>query len=69
MPFVKFELSTATPSTTQIGWLLPLIEFSPRMTIRAEPPKLVEPVTLTPATLPESAFTMFGVWVLFEVRP
>ena len=59
----------ATPSTTQIGWLLPLIEFSPRMTMRAEPPKFVEPMTFTPATLPERALTMFGVWVLFRSEP
>src|SRR3569832_2027708 len=36
------------------------MEFSPRMTTRAEPPKLVDVVTLTPATLPEWALTILG---------
>jgi hypothetical protein len=48
------SLLTGTPSTTNSGWLLPLIEFAPRMVIFVEPPVVPASVMLTPATLPWS---------------
>src|SRR5436190_149151 len=46
------------------GWLLPLIDVAPRMTMRDEPPCVVALVTLMPAILPDSAETKLVVRAL-----
>ena len=54
------ELLTGVPSTTKSGWLFPVRELAPRMTIRLEPPAVFELKMLAPASLPESEATMLG---------
>ena len=46
-----FSLFIGIPSTTNKGWLISkLMERIPRNKILEEPPRLLEPVMLTPAT-------------------
>src|ERR1051325_2978294 len=54
-------LSSGSPSTIISGWLLPLMELTPRITIDAEAPGTPDVlVTSTPAIRPCSALTKFS---------
>src|SRR5213078_801580 len=54
-PVLSVRLSIGRPSTMISGWLLPLIELTPRMVIDEDAPGTPDVlVTSTPATRPDS---------------
>ena len=60
-PVLSVRLSIGSPSTMISGWLLPLIEVTPRMMIEDDAPGTPDVlVTSTPATRPSSALTKFS---------
>ncbi|MNY19825.1 hypothetical protein D3C86_1532780 [compost metagenome] len=66
----KVLLSIGNPSTIISGWLLPLIELTPRMVIDDEAPGTPEElVTSTPATLPCKALIKFSRCVSAMAAP
>src|SRR5690606_21016557 len=53
-----WDASKGTPLTTTRGWLFPVMEDPPRITIRVPLPGWLEVLEIcTPATFPESALT------------
>ena len=58
---LKVLLSIGKPSTTNKGWLLPLMELTPLMVIAEDAPGTPDVlVTSTPATLPCKALIKFS---------
>ena len=60
-PRSAFEIGT--PSTMNTGWLLPVIEFAPRMMMFDDPPCVLGAVIVTPETLPSSCSTTLSAFV------